>query len=613
MKYSVFASVFALGLAACGGGGGGLDDDEVTPLPTVDAGADFSVEEGELVELTGTLSSTSGSIDFLWSQVSGPLVTLIGTTTLTPEFNARSVDESTDFVFRLSVTNGEASAVDEVTVTITDQARINGPSTRGIDPDIEARRTAAIAARPATGPIVEGREVRTFDGSNNNTANPAWGTSYIALQRLVPSDYIDGISAQVDITFRANPRFVSNTLMSQDDGTDVPTTAGTSDYLWAWAQLIGNDVELSVGAAESSDILVPTEDPVFDPDGNGVESLLYNRSFFDPGTSIDADDDDAIDDDIPREQVNEVTGWLDGSVIYGNTAARAEALRDASNRALLATSGSNLLPINSGGLTNAIGYEADGSGLFLAGDYRANEHPVLTALHTLFVREHNRLATDIAAANPTLSEDEVFERARRLNVAKLQIITYEEFLPALLGSSAIPAWTAYDNTINPSTNNAFATAVLPLSYSMQSEVIQRLDTSGAVIADGNLDLKDTFYKAPDFITDDASLEAILRGLAVQTHQAIDVSIVDDLRNSFLAAPADRGLDAASFILKRGRDHGLPDYNTMREDLGLTRYTMFSEVTSDTTIADDLAAAYGSINAIDPFAGGLAETPVTDSQ
>lgn len=614
MKYGLLASAFALGLAACGGGGsGGLDDDEVTPLPSVEAGDAQTVTEGDLVNLTGTLSSTAGSIDFIWSQVSGPAVTLIGTTTLTPEFRARSVDEATDVVFRLTVTNGEGVSSDEVTVTINDQARINGPSARGIDADIEARRTAAIAARPAAGPTSEGREVRTFDGTNNNIANPTWGASFIQLQRIGEATYADGISAQIDIVGRSNARFVSNTAMAQDDGVDMPSPSGKSDFVWLWAQFIGNDMELTDGAAESSDILVPTDDPIFDPEGTGVESILYNRSFFDPATSIDADDDDTIDTDIPREQLNEMTSWLDGSAIYGNSVARSDALRDPANRALLATGANNLLPLNTGGLTNAIGFEADGSDLFLAGDFRVNEHPALAALHVLFVREHNRLASDISTAEPTLTADEVFERARRLVVAKLQIITYEEFLPALIGPNAIPAWTGYDDTVNPSVYTEFSTAALRSTYSMQSETLQRLDASGTVIAAGNVELKDTFYKAPDFITDDASLEAILRGLAAQTHQALDMAFVDDLRNAFLAPPENGGLDAASLIIQRGRDHGLINYNSMREAVGLTRYTNVSEINDDTAITDTLIEAYGDLNTADTFVAGLAETKVTDSQ
>lgn len=613
MKYGILASALALGLAACSGGSGGLDDDDVTPLPTVEAGDPQTVTEGDLVTLSGTLDNTVGNLDFIWSQVDGPAVTLVGTTTLTPEFRARSVDEATDIVLRLTVTNGEGVRSDEVTVTINDQARINGPSSRGIDADIEARRTAALAARPTSGPVFEGREVRTFDGTNNNTANPNWGASFIQLQRIGEATYADGISAQIDIVGRSNPRFVSNTAMAQDDGADIPTTTGTSDFVWLWAQFIGNDLELTDGAAESSDILVPTDDPVFDVDGTGVESLLYNRSFFDPATSIDADDDDTIDTDIPREQLNEMTSWLDGSVIYGNSVARADALRDPANRALLATGADNLLPLNTAGLTNAIGYEANGNGLFLAGDFRANEHPGLAALHILFVREHNRLATDIAAAEPTLTADEVYQRARRLVVAKLQIITYEEFLPTLLGPDAIPVWTAYDNTINPSIYTEFSTAALRATYSLQSETFQRLDASGNVIAAGNLDLKDTYYKAPDFITDDASLEAILRGLAAQTHQAMDMAFVDDLRNAFLAAPEDGGLDAAAMIIQRGRDHGLINYNSMREAVGLERYTNVSEINDDTTITDALIDAYGDLNTADTFVAGLAETKVEGSQ
>ena len=608
MKYGFLAATVALSLTACSGSGG---SDNVSPLPTVNAGADIAATEGELVQLSGTISATGGSIDFVWSQVSGPSTGLSGTTTLTPQFRALNVSQDTDLVFRLTATNGQATTVDEVTVTVSDRARINGPSVHGITGDIETRRTDAIAARSTTSPVFEGRDVRTYDGTNNNTSNTTWGATFIQLQRLADSDYPDGISIPAGLT-RTNPRLVSTRAMEQEDGVSVPTAGDNSDFLWLWGQFIAHDISLTDGGAESSDINVISGDETFDPDSTGAAVLLFNRAFFDPATSLDPDPD-VQDDEIPREQLNEMTSWLDGSVIYGNSAARAEALRDTGNRALLATSAGNLLPINISGLTNAIGYEADGSGLFVAGDYRSNEHLGLAVLHTLFMREHNRLASDIQTANPGLSDDEVFERARRLVVAKLQIITYEEFLPALLGTSAIPAWTAYDDTIDPSAYNAFTTAVMPFVHSMQSEQFLRLDAAGAVIAAGNVELKDTYFAAPTFLTDATSIEPVLRGLAAQKHQKLDLQLVDDLRNAYLAAPADGGLDLAALIIQSGRDHGLPDYNDMREALSLTRATTFADVTSDADISTALTAGYGNPNVVDLWVGGMAEDPVTGSQ
>ncbi|MDR4397852.1 hypothetical protein FOS00_11580 [Bacillus atrophaeus] len=60
------------------------------------------------------------------------------------------------------------------------------------------------------------------------------------------------------------------------------------------------------------------------------------------------------------------------------------------------------MPLNTCGLPNRV----PGSDYFLAGDERANTSFGLCALHTLFVREHNRLASEIVQANPNLKDEE---------------------------------------------------------------------------------------------------------------------------------------------------------------------------------------------------------------
>lgn len=62
-----------------------------------------------------------------------------------------------------------------------------------------------------------------------------------------------------------------------------------------------------------------------------------------------------------------------------------------------------------------------------------NEQPGLTAIHTIWMREHNRVARQLKALNPSWNDETVFQEARRFVVAEMQHITYNEWLPIIVG------------------------------------------------------------------------------------------------------------------------------------------------------------------------------------
>ena len=466
-----------------------------------------------------------------------------------------------------------------------------------------------------------GQEYRTINGLNNNLTNPTFGEAETELLRLAPNAYADGISTPTGGAINSSlpsARAISNAVSAQSSLT--PNSLGASDWVWQWGQFLDHDLDLSGGApvAEPFDISVPTGDSFFDPNSTGTATIGLNRTIS-TGGSVGS----------PREQINEVTSFIDGSMVYGSDLARSEGLRDLSSNGLLRTSAGNLLPFNTTGLPNDNGPGLTDATAFVAGDVRVNEQIGLTSAHTLFVREHNRIATDLgarlasdetalvdmrdsaiaAAGNSVDNEaDFIYQSARKLVGAQIQQITYQEFLPVFLGSSAPTSGaSSYDPTINAGISNEFSTAAFRVGHTLLSPKIQLVDPlTGENI--GEVSLQDSFFTPSFFQTN--SIENVLAGLAQQDAQEVDTLIIDDVRNFLFGQPGQGGFDLASLNIQRGRDHGLNDINSTRVALGLSAYDDFLDLTGgDDSLAFQLASEYNSIDDVDLWIGGLAEAHV----
>lgn len=436
---------------------------------------------------------------------------------------------------------------------------------------------------------------RAIDGRNNNLQNPLVGATGIQLIRLSAAAYADGVSALDDT--RANPRDVSNAICAQEGSR--PNAQNVTDFLWQWGQFLDHDLDLTDGVdpAEPHNINIPTGDVFFDPQNTGNQTMSFNRSIYDTDSGRSTLN--------PRQQINEITAWIDASNVYGSESERAEALRAHDGSGKLKVSEGNFLPFNTDGLPNAGGDSAE---LFLAGDVRANEQLGLTVMHTLFVREHNRLAEAYAQANPDWDGDRIYEQARKIVGAQMQVITYNEFLPALLGrNNMLEPYRGYRDNIDASIANEFSTGAYRFGHSAVNATLLRLDADGNAVPQGHLSLRNAFF-APYRLAE-TGLAPILRGLAAQRCQSVDPLVIDDLRNFLFGPPGSGGFDLASLNIQRGRDHGLGTFNDMRRAMGMPPARNWRDITSDAVMRQKLASVYDSVDDVDVWIGCLAEDPL----
>ncbi len=357
-----------------------------------------------------------------------------------------------------------------------------------------------------------------------------------------------------------------------------------------------------------------------------------------------------------REQVNVLSAYIDAANVYGADCKRATALRRLDGSGKLKsdqTGAGELLPKNPGGMANAkLPDNAPDERFFMAGDVRCNEHAVLTSMHTLFVREHNRLCdeiinrySDYIHPKKHIQDEAIYQAARKVIGAKMQVITFNEFLPALLGENAIPTYCGYDPYLDASVSNEFSTAFYRLGHSMLSEII----TLGG--GAGTMALREMFFVPA--LVENSAIETFLGGLRTHVMQNIDRHVIDSVRNFLFNPPGTPALNAfldlVSLNIQCGRDHGLPSYNECRAAYGLTRRTekkhqttenpppppppppppnpplppppppppppptppplrknSFSEISSNPDTVQALTDAYQDSNCIDPWVGALAE-------
>lgn len=254
--------------------------------------------------------------------------------------------------------------------------------------------------------------VPSLDGSGNNQRRPNQGRVGRPYSRVAPAAYGDRAGAMAE---GPSPRYVSNRIFN-DTGQNLFSSRGVTQWGWAWGQFLDHAMGLAQGGTEAADLDFDASDPL-ETFVNDFGAIEFTR---DAATGT------------PRQQINTVSSYLDAWNVYGGTNERLEWLREGPVDGNLTNNGPHLLLDADGYLPRGdergdtasapamdlMGRLTGTSGeAVVAGDVRANENIGLTAIHTLFAREHNRI---VDALPTNLSAQRRFDIARRVVMAEQQ-------------------------------------------------------------------------------------------------------------------------------------------------------------------------------------------------
>jgi Animal haem peroxidase len=456
-------------------------------------------------------------------------------------------------------------------------------------------------------------EGRSLDGFGNHLADPTRGQAGTPYARVAPANYADGVGAPVS---GPAPRYVSNRVFN-DVAQNVFSERGVSQWGFVWGQFLDHTFGLRRDDDQAAPVAFDANDRL-EEFRNDVGSIPFTRSAAAQGTGQDS----------VRQQVNTVSSYIDAFAVYGGTPERLDWLRvgpldgDPTNNSAALLSDDDYLPTGAsraGAVTPSMQLVgrlmADPDAAVIGGDVRANENIALTATHTLFVREHNRI---VAVLPRDLPEELKFAIARRVVGAEQQWITYNEFLPAM-GVELSP-YGGYDPTVDPSITNEFATVGFRAHSQVHGEFeteipLRRIDpdeltgleaegvevTVAGDAAEIAVPLNVAFGN-PGLLRD-IGLGNVLAGLGGESQYANDEMIDNQLRSVLFQIPGpevdnpEQCLDGATLAgcftgvmdlgaidIARGRDHGMPTYNQMRVAFGLEPVDSFTDMTGETTEA-----------------------------
>ncbi|XP_055996607.1 peroxidase-like protein [Ostrea edulis] len=483
---------------------------------------------------------------------------------------------------------------------------------------------------------------RRTDGQCNNLDEPLLGSALTPQQRILPAAYdnfIDLPRVRSVVPFRRLPsaRTVSNNILQYTMGGMTPVSSTHSMYLTHHGQFIDHDVIATpsemAGTMQNpqsiGDCCFPNDQ--IKPDACFNIYVVQPDPFFPPNQYCmnfvrHAGAPPLRCENGVRQQINQRTSFVDGSAIYDSDYSSEKDLR-APDFGRLKENFQNLLPPHPRGCPAAIMTDYH---CFVAGDHRPSETPTLTVPHITWLRRHNLIADALRHATGITDDETLFQEAKRIVIAQLQHVTFNEFLPGVLDdkhmndfnlrSHPIGHAEVYNRYIDPRTINAFGVAAYRMGHSLVRNSVGHDRGFGDV---REFPVSEHFER-PDLMFNNG-YEFMARWMSREPKSRSDRFLVDGIRNRLFESPPDPRMhpsetlsfDLGALNIQRGRDHGIPSYNAYRQFCGFYRANFFAAVKGGLDFHSPEAAAalqrtYSHVDDIDLYAGGLSETPLRGS-
>lgn len=484
---------------------------------------------------------------------------------------------------------------------------------------------------------------RTIDGKCNNIQNPTWGSSYTGFRRILKPIYENGFSTPVgwnkNRLYYGFPkpvaRLVSTSLISTHN---ITSDDHITHMVMQWGQFLDHDLDHALPAVSSetwdgTDCKKSCDNapPCFPMEVPSGDPRVKNRrciDFFRTSAVCGSGETSIIWGKLtPREQLNQLTSYLDASQVYGYEDAVARDLRDLTTDRGLLREGpvfpkkKALLPYAAGQFVDCRRDPLESSiNCFLTGDFRANEQVGLLAMHTIWMREHNRIARRLYEINPHWRGEKLYQEARKIVGAEMQHITFNNWIPTVLGASTdelLSPYRGYDPSLDVTISNVFATAALRFGHSLIQPRLERLDEEFISIPQGPLDLRDAFF-SPWRLVEEGGVDPLLRGMFATAaklklpEQNLNIELTEQLFRTAHAV----ALDLAAMNIQRSRDHAIPGYLEWRKYCNMSNVESFDDLRgeiSSSKVRQKLRELYGHPGNVDVWVGGILEDQLPNAK